>query len=48
MNKQDIKALMALYADDPSVAVMGTGPGEFWKGKAAVEDTYKHFLDAAS
>lgn len=45
LNKQDIKALMALYADDPSVAVMGTGPGEFWKGKTAVEDTYKHFFE---
>lgn len=45
LNKQDIKALMALYADDPSVAVMGTGPGEFWKGKAAVEETYKQFFE---
>ncbi|MDG4607011.1 MAG: nuclear transport factor 2 family protein, partial [Candidatus Contendobacter sp.] len=45
LNKQDIKALMALYADDPSVAVMGTGPGEFWKGKAVVEETYKHFFE---
>ena len=45
MNKQDIKALLALYADSPNVAVMGTGPGEFWKGKAAVEDTYKHYFE---
>jgi uncharacterized protein (TIGR02246 family) len=44
LNKQDIKALLALYADDPSVVLMGTGPGEFWKGKAAVEDTYQHFF----
>jgi len=45
LNKQDLKALLALYADAPSVAIMGTGPGEFWKGKAAVEDTYKHYFE---
>jgi len=45
MNKQDLKALLALYADNPNVALMGTGPGEFWKGKAAVEDTYKHYFE---
>ncbi len=45
MNKQDLKALLALYADGPNVALMGTGPGEFWKGKAAVEDTYKHYFE---
>jgi ketosteroid isomerase-like protein len=44
MNKQDIKALMALYADNPNVALMGTGTGEFWKGKAAVENTYQEFF----
>jgi ketosteroid isomerase-like protein len=44
MNKHDIKALMALYADDPGIVLMGTGPGEFWKGKAAVEETYKQFF----
>ena len=44
LNKQDMKALMALYADDPNVVVMGTGPGEFWKGKAVVEETYKQFF----
>ena len=44
MNKQDLKALLALYADDPTIAMMGTGPGEFWKGKAEVEAAYKEFL----
>lgn len=44
MSKQDIKALVALYADDPTIAMMGTGPGEFWKGKAEVENAYKEFL----
>jgi uncharacterized protein (TIGR02246 family) len=44
MDKQDLKALLALYADDPTIAMMGTGPGEFWKGKAEVETAYKEFL----
>lgn len=45
LNQQDLKALMALYADSPNVALMGTGPGEFWKGKAAIEDAYQHFFE---
>ena len=45
LNKHDLKALMALYADSPNVALMGTGPGEFWKGKAAIEEAYKHFFE---
>ncbi|MCB1781998.1 MAG: nuclear transport factor 2 family protein [Candidatus Competibacteraceae bacterium] len=44
MNKQDVKALMMFYADDPNVVLMGTGPGEFWKGRAAVEEAYKQFF----
>ena len=44
INTQDIKALMAFYAEDPGVVLMGTGPGEFWKGKAAIEDFYKQFF----
>ncbi|MCP5449594.1 MAG: nuclear transport factor 2 family protein [Gammaproteobacteria bacterium] len=44
LNKQDMKALMALYADNPDVVMMGTGPGEFWRGKTAVEETYKQFF----
>ena len=45
LNKQDLKALMALYADSPNVALMGTGPGEFWKRKAAIEEAYQHFFE---
>ena len=45
LNKHDLKALMALYADSPNVALMGTGPGEFWKGKAAIEEAYQHFFE---
>ena len=44
MDKQDLKALLALYADDPTIAMMGTGPGEFWKGKAEVKTAYQEFL----
>ena len=44
MNKQDIKAVMGLYADAPNVVLLGTGPGEFWKGKAAVEEAYTQFF----
>lgn len=44
INTQDIKALMTFYADDPGVVLMGTGSGEFWKGKAAIEDFYKQFF----
>lgn len=45
LNQHDLKALLALYADTPNVALMGTGPGEFWKGKAAVEETYQHYFE---
>jgi uncharacterized protein (TIGR02246 family) len=44
MDKQDVKALLSLYADDPTIAMMGTGPGEFWKGKAEIENAYQEFL----
>ena len=44
INKQDMKAVIGLYADNPDVALIGTGPGEFWKGKGAVEETYKEFF----
>ncbi len=44
MGKQDLKTLLSLYADDPTIAMMGTGPGEFWKGKTEVETAYKEFL----
>lgn len=45
LNQHDLKALLALYADTADVALMGTGPGEFWKGIAAVEDTYQHYFE---
>ncbi len=44
MNKQDIKALMALYVDDPGIVLMGTGAGEVWKGKAAITEIYQQLF----
>jgi ketosteroid isomerase-like protein len=44
LNKQDLKGVMALYADSPGIVLMGTGPGEFWMGKEAIADTYEHFF----
>jgi len=38
-----LKALLALYATIPTIAMMGTGPGEFWKGKAEVEPPTRNF-----
>lgn len=44
MSKKDLKGVMALYAVSPDVVLMGTGPGEFWVGKEAIEDAYQHFF----
>ena len=44
INKGDMKTVIGLYADNPDVALVGTGPGEFWRGRTAVEETYKEFF----
>jgi uncharacterized protein (TIGR02246 family) len=44
MNKHDLKAVLALYVDAPNIAMMGTGPGEFWRGREAVENAYQAFF----
>lgn len=44
LNKQDLKTLLSLYADDPKIAMMGTGPGEPWKGKAEIEAACQEFM----
>ncbi len=44
MNQQDLKAVLALYVDAPNIAMMGTGPGEFWRGREAVENAYQAFF----
>ena len=45
MNNHDLKAVLEIYANSPDIIVMGTGPGEIWKGKAEIEDLYKHFFE---
>lgn len=44
INRGDMKTVIGLYADNPDVALVGTGPGEFWRGRAAVEETYQEFF----
>jgi uncharacterized protein (TIGR02246 family) len=44
MNQHDLKTVMGLYVDAPNIAMMGTGPGEFWKGSEAVENAYQAFF----
>ena len=34
INRGDMKTVIGLYADNPDVALVGTGPGEFWRGRA--------------
>jgi ketosteroid isomerase-like protein len=38
----DLEAVLATLAKD--AAVMGTGPGEMWKGKEELSVAYKHFF----
>jgi uncharacterized protein (TIGR02246 family) len=45
LNEQNLDAVMATYASDPKIVLMGTGPGEFWVGKQEIADTYKHFFE---
>jgi uncharacterized protein (TIGR02246 family) len=45
LNQHNLKAIMALYVDAPNIAMMGTGPGEFWRGREAVENAYQAFID---
>jgi len=44
VNEHNLKGVMALFADDPAIVMMGTGPGEFWKGKADVESAYQQLF----
>jgi uncharacterized protein (TIGR02246 family) len=44
LNQHDLKAVLALYVDAPNIAMMGTGPGEFWRGREAVESAYQAFF----
>jgi len=45
LNAQDIDGVMAGYASNPNIVLMGTGPGEFWLGPDAISDTYEKFFE---
>ncbi len=44
LNEQDLATVMATYAPQGSIVLMGTGPGERWVGKEEIEDAYMHFF----
>jgi uncharacterized protein (TIGR02246 family) len=45
LNAQDLDAVMADYASDGDVVLMGSGPGEFWQGREAIAETYRKFFE---
>ena len=44
LDAHDIDALMALYADNDELVLLGTGPGERWLGQEAVRNAYLQFM----
>ena len=42
MTGHDLEAVLATFDDNG--AVMGTGPGEMWQGKAELKVAYEHFF----
>ena len=43
MTNHDFDGVMATLAE--KAAVMGTGPGEMWRGKEEIKNAYKHFFE---
>jgi ketosteroid isomerase-like protein len=41
---QDIKAVMKTYVSGPQIFLMGTGPGEIYRGKEGIEAAYRQFF----
>ncbi len=41
---QDIKGVMKTYVAGPEIFLMGTGPGEIYRGKEGVEGAYSQFF----
>jgi ketosteroid isomerase-like protein len=41
---QDIKGVMQTFVAGPEIFVMGTGPGEIYRGKEGVEAAYNQFF----
>jgi uncharacterized protein (TIGR02246 family) len=44
LSEQDLATVMATYAPEGTIVLMGTGPGERWVGKEEIEDAYMHFF----
>jgi len=40
LNAQDLKGVMDLYAPNPNIVLMGTGPGESYVGEEAIGGAY--------
>ncbi len=43
-NEQDIKGVLEVYASDPDIVLIGTGPGEAYVGKEGIEGAYNGFF----
>jgi len=41
---QDVKGVMKTYVSGPEIFLMGTGPGEIYRGKEGVEGAYNQFF----
>lgn len=44
LGAHDIDGLMALYADNEELVLLGTGPGERWLGREAIRNAYLQFM----
>lgn len=42
MTNHNLEGVMACLAEN--AAIMGTGPGEMWRGPAEIKDAYEHFF----
>jgi ketosteroid isomerase-like protein len=43
-NAQDLKGIMGTYASVPEIVLMGTGPGESYRGEEAIGSAYNQFF----
>lgn len=41
---QDVKGIMATYVSGPQIFLMGTGPGEMYRGSEGIEAAYNQFF----
>jgi ketosteroid isomerase-like protein len=44
LSAQDIKGVMKTYVSGPEIFLMGTGPGEIYRGTEGVEGAYNQFF----